>query len=133
MTTQKKANENNLSVRKDIRIDKKLLVLIDSVRGDVPFSTWIKRAAIQRLANEGHTAQEPDHQHISVIEKQAETNQIGKRTTFEERVELVRQCYDNGLGYRETAKWLNDKGYLPQRGSEFTPASVRGVAKSLNK
>lgn len=49
----RKANENNLSVRKDMRIDKELLQIIDSVRGDVPFAAWVKRAAIQRLTSEG--------------------------------------------------------------------------------
>lgn len=52
----------------------------------------------------------------------------GKRTTTEEREKLIRNCYNRGLDYKETATWLNENGYLAQRG-EFTPNSVRSIAK----
>lgn len=46
---KKRANETATSVRKDMRIDKDLLAKIDSVRGDVPFAAWVKRAIKMRL------------------------------------------------------------------------------------
>jgi hypothetical protein len=46
---KKKANETTTSVRKDMRIDKELLAMIDTVRGDVPFAAWVKRAIKMRL------------------------------------------------------------------------------------
>lgn len=48
----KKANENNISVRKDMRIDKELLAKVDAARGDVPFAAWVKRAILMRLDGE---------------------------------------------------------------------------------
>jgi hypothetical protein len=48
----RKANENNQSVRKDMRVEKELLALVDSARGDVPFATWVKRAIKMRLEQE---------------------------------------------------------------------------------
>ena len=49
MESKKRANETATSVRKDMRIDKDLLEKIDSVRGDVPFAAWVKRAIKMRL------------------------------------------------------------------------------------
>ena len=49
MHNKKKANETTTSVRKDMRIDKELLAMIDTVRGDVPFAAWVKRAIKMRL------------------------------------------------------------------------------------
>lgn len=49
MKNKKRANETATSVRKDMRIDKDLLVKIDEVRGDVPFAAWVKRAIKMRL------------------------------------------------------------------------------------
>ena len=46
---KKKANETTTSVRKDMRIDKELLAIIEEVRGDVPFAAWVKRAIKMRL------------------------------------------------------------------------------------
>ena len=51
--SNKKANENNISVRKDMRVEKELLAIIDSVRGDVSYSAWVRRACVQRLTSEG--------------------------------------------------------------------------------
>lgn len=49
MKNNKRANETATSVRKDMRIEKELLAKIDAVRGDVPFSAWVKRAIKMRL------------------------------------------------------------------------------------
>ncbi|OBU31004.1 hypothetical protein [Photobacterium phosphoreum] len=49
MHNKKKANETTTSVRKDMRIDKELLAIIEEVRGDVPFAAWVKRAIKMRL------------------------------------------------------------------------------------
>lgn len=49
MKDNKRANETATSVRKDMRIDKDLLAKVDSVRGDVPFAAWVKRAIKMRL------------------------------------------------------------------------------------
>ncbi|PSW23969.1 hypothetical protein C9J19_20455 [Photobacterium phosphoreum] len=49
MRSKKRANETATSVRKDMRIDKDLLAKIDDIRGDVPFSAWVKRAIKMRL------------------------------------------------------------------------------------
>ena len=48
----KRANETATSVRKDMRMDKDLLALVDAVRGDVPFAAWVKRAIKMRLEKE---------------------------------------------------------------------------------
>jgi len=47
-----KVNENNRSIRKDMRVEKELLDIIDSVRGDTSFSAWVRRACVQRLKKE---------------------------------------------------------------------------------
>ena len=51
---KKKANENEKSVRKDMRVDKELLAQIEAVRGDVPFAAWVKRAIKMRLERESN-------------------------------------------------------------------------------
>ena len=52
MKNNKRANETATSVRKDMRMDKDLLALVDAVRGDVPFAAWVKRAIKMRLEKE---------------------------------------------------------------------------------
>ncbi|MCD9539558.1 hypothetical protein GRJ22_18405 [Photobacterium carnosum] len=52
MKNNKRANETATSVRKDMRMEKDLLALIDAVRGDVPFAAWVKRAIKMRLEKE---------------------------------------------------------------------------------
>ena len=48
----RKANENNKSVRKDMRIEKELLARVDAARGDTPWAAWVKRAVLMRLEQE---------------------------------------------------------------------------------
>ncbi|MDD1829925.1 hypothetical protein LRP52_48200 [Photobacterium sp. ZSDE20] len=53
-----------------------------------------------------------------------------KKTTQTEREQLIRDCYAQGMDYKQTSDWLNEEGYLAQRGA-FTPNSVRSIAKRL--
>jgi hypothetical protein len=64
-----------------------------------------------------------------VIQKITDTAR-GEKTTLEQRENLIRECYANGLNYKETTAWLNEQGYLAQRGP-FTANSVRSIAKRL--
>ena len=52
MKNNKRANETATSVRKDMRMEKDLLALVEAVRGDVPFAAWVKRAIKMRLEKE---------------------------------------------------------------------------------
>ncbi len=116
-----------------IRFPDDLEQAVNELKGDVTFSAWVKRAVIQRVEREtGNTDTAALETKQGRPQVATESIQTGKqRTTFDQRVELVRECYSNGLDYKQTAAWLNEKGYLPQRGTEFTPNSVRGIAKHL--
>jgi len=136
-----KANQNSKSTRKDMRIENELLDLVNTVRGDVPFAAWVKRAIIMRLENEGHVLTCTDTTARNSTSADAErsadssTNKdrTSKPTTQEQREALIKECYDNGLDYKQTADWLNKNGYRPQRGSTFSPNSVRSIKARLSK
>ncbi len=111
----------------NIRFPSELENAINELRGDVTFSAWVKRAVIQRIERESSadTSTLETKQGRPVVDKNPDN---GKRTTREERIELIRDCYNRGLDYKQTSFWLNEKGYLSERGS-FTPNSVRAIAK----
>lgn len=91
--SNRKANENNMSVRKDMRIEKELLAKIDSVRGDVPFAAWMKRAAIMRLENEGHTVQ---------VQKTKKAEPKNNRASNKaELISAARKLQDQGYSHQQ--------------------------------
>lgn len=65
------SNRNNKSETKTIRFDHELVTSIDSIKGDVPFAAWVKRACIEKLEaqkKQGLTKSEREHM-IEVIRK----------------------------------------------------------------
>ena len=117
----RKANENNQSVRKDMRIEKELLSMIDSVRGDVPFSAWVKRAAIMRLENEGHTVQ---------IHKCPKLPEPKNKTSDKEALkERALKLQSEGYTHQQITDIFNDEGLTSLTGKEWTRGSVGNLLR----
>lgn len=117
----KKANENNQSVRKDMRVEKELLSMIDSVRGDVPFSAWVKRAAIMRLENEGHTVQ---------VQKESKLPEPKNNSSNKEALkEKALKLQSEGYTHQQITDIFNDEGLMSLTGKEWTRGSVGNLLR----
>jgi len=117
----KKANENNQSVRKDMRIEKELLSMIDSVRGDVPFSAWVKRAAIMRLENEGHTVQ---------VHKSPKLPEAKKKSSNKEALkERALKLQSEGYTHQQITDIFNNEGLTSLTGKKWTRGSVGNLLR----
>ncbi|MGR5254500.1 recombinase family protein [Vibrio astriarenae] len=114
------------STLKPIRFKKEMIESVDSIRGDVTFAAWVKRAVIQRLEREGVEVAEPNKPMVQHDEQ-------AKRTTQEQREQLINDAFNRGLDYKQVSEWLNQQGYKPQRGEQFTPNSVRGIRSRMQK
>lgn len=57
----------------------------------------------------------------------------GKKSTQEDRDNQIWRMLREGLTPTQTAEWLNQNGYKPQRGDKFTMNSVHSIRKRLKR
>lgn len=68
------------------------------------------------------------------VEPKNETRPTPKTTSNQsERDKMIWDLMEKGMTPTETADWLNQNGYKPQRGEQFTINSVHSIRQRLKK